>query len=127
MSGSSGVRPQPPAPVLAVGLSAYHGSLGERATFLRVAPLLVGVCAALVYANALANGFVLDDHGVIRDNPLVTSLHGTWRAFAHPYWPEALGGFQYRPLAIAGFSLDWAVSAGHPAWFHAVNLLWHVG
>jgi Tfp pilus assembly protein PilF len=79
----------------------------------------------LVYANALANGFVLDDQGVIRENPLVMSLDGVWRAFARPYWPEALGGYQYRPLAIAGFTVDWAVSGGSPAWFHAVNMLWH--
>ncbi|HJR63487.1 MAG TPA: tetratricopeptide repeat protein [Gemmatimonadaceae bacterium] len=97
----------------------------ERDRLVRWAPLIVALSAMLVYANALANGFVLDDQGVITENPLVMSLDGMWRAFVNPYWPEALGGYQYRPLAIAGFTIDWAVSAGSPTWFHAVNMLWH--
>ncbi len=83
------------------------------------------VAALLVYVNALANGFVLDDGGVIVRNPLVTSPASAWRAFALPYWPDALGGGQYRPLGILTFALDWQVSGGDPRWFHAVNLLWH--
>lgn len=80
--------------------------------------------AVLVYANAFANGFVLDDRGVILQNPLVTSS-AAWRAFALPYWPDALGGGQYRPLGILSFALDWHVSGGDPRWFHATNVLWH--
>jgi hypothetical protein len=80
--------------------------------------------ALVVYTNALGNGFVLDDGGVIVQNPLVTSSP-TWRAFALPYWPDALGGGQYRPLGILSFALDWHVSGGDPRWFHAVNVLWH--
>lgn len=81
--------------------------------------------AAVVYANALANGFVLDDRGILLRNPLVQQLTESWRAFLLPYWPEALGGGQYRPLAILGFALDWRLSGGDPAWFHAVNVAWH--
>jgi Tfp pilus assembly protein PilF len=33
---------------------------------------------------------------------------------------------QYRPLAIASFVVDWAVSGGSPHWMHFVNVLWHV-
>jgi len=80
--------------------------------------------ALVVYANALANGFVLDDGGVILQNRLVTSS-AAWRAFALPYWPDALGGGQYRPLGILSFALDWHLSGGDPHWFHAVNVLWH--
>src|SRR5256886_10905103 len=31
----------------------------------------------------------------------------------------------YRPLAIATDALDWSV--GSAGWFHAVNLMWHIG
>jgi len=82
--------------------------------------------AAIVFANALTNGFVLDDRGILFGNPLVQQLGESWRAFAMPYWPEALGGGQYRPLGILGFALDWRLSGGDPAWFHAVNIAWHV-
>src|SRR5439155_13460566 len=37
------------------------------------------------------------------------------------------GGQMYRPLPLATFAVDWTIAHGHPAWFHAVNLLWHAG
>jgi hypothetical protein len=92
----------------------------------RIAAATAALAAAIVFANALANGFVLDDRGIVLDNPLVTSPLTSWRAFGLPYWPEALGGGQYRPLGILSFALDWAVSGGDVRWFHAVNLAWHV-
>lgn len=91
----------------------------------RAAIALAVTVSVLVYANALANGFVLDDGGVIVRNPLVTSPAGAWRAFLLPYWPEALGGGQYRPLGILSFALDWLVSGGDARWFHVMNVVWH--
>jgi hypothetical protein len=82
--------------------------------------------AAIVFANALGNGFVLDDRGILLGNQLVQQLTESWRAFALPYWPEALGGGQYRPLGILSFALDWRLSGGDAAWFHAVNVAWHM-
>ncbi|MDQ3696911.1 MAG: glycosyltransferase family 39 protein [Gemmatimonadota bacterium] len=95
--------------------------LGEE----RYRGIFVALVAILVYANAVANGFVLDDGGVLRGNPLVERADGIWRAFAHSYWPEPLPGGQYRPLGIASFALDWALTGGDPGWMHAVNILWH--
>jgi protein O-mannosyl-transferase len=88
--------------------------------------LVVALVAALAYTNALANQFALDDVDVIRTNPLVHHLAGTWQAFAHSYWPEATGAGQYRPLTMATFAIDWVVSGGNAAWLHAANVLWHV-
>ena len=100
--------------------------LTGRSRVRRLAAATAASVAVLVFANALANGFVLDDGGVIVRNPLVTSPSTAWRAFALPYWPEAIGGGQYRPLGILAFALDWLISGGDPRWFHAVNVLWHV-
>jgi hypothetical protein len=97
----------------------------SRARLRQWAPVAVALVAIAVYLNALENGFVLDDRAIILKNPLVAFPNGIWLAFAHPYWPAALGGGQYRPLAIASFSLDWWLSGGDPRWFHAVNILWH--
>src|SRR5258708_39084854 len=69
----------------------------------------------------------MDDLYIIAWNPLVDSLHGAWRAFGGPYWPPDLGGQMYRPLPLATFAVDWSVAGGHPALFHAMNLLWHTG
>jgi tetratricopeptide (TPR) repeat protein len=86
----------------------------------------IAIVAALSYANALANRFALDDTNVIQTNPLVHRFAGVWHAFAHSYWPEATGAGQYRPLTMATFAMDWAVSGGGAAWLHAANVLWHV-
>lgn len=85
----------------------------------------VALLSVLVFANALANGFVLDDRGIVLGNPLVQNWAQSWRAFLLPYWPEGVGGGQYRPLAILHFALDWRLGGGTAVWFHAVNVMWH--
>lgn len=62
--------------------------------------------------------------GVVRDNALVHSLAGLWRAFVAPYWPAAADPSLYRPLVLADFSLDWSVSH-HAFLFHLLNVVWH--
>ena len=89
--------------------------------------VVVAACALVPYLPALWNGFAMDDLYIIAWNPLVHSLHGAWRAFGGPYWPPDLGGQMYRPLPLATFAVDWSVAGGHPALFHAMNLLWHTG
>jgi len=105
-------------------------SVGDRATGFAGgewrAAAIVAVVAALGYANAVANWFTLDDDTVIVKNEMVRHLSGVWRAFAHPYWPEFTPAGQYRPLAIASFAVDWAVSGGSAHWMHLVNVAWHV-
>jgi hypothetical protein len=85
----------------------------------------VAICAILPHVLALWNGFAMDDLYIIAWNPLAHSLSGLWRAFAVPYWPPDLGGQMYRPLPLATYAIDWAIARGHPAWFHALNLVWH--
>ena len=100
--------------------------LTGRVRVKRIAMVTAATVAVLVYANAFTNGFVLDDGGVIVRNPLVTTPTSAWRSFGLPYWPETLGGGQYRPLGILSFAIDWLVSGGDARWFHVVNVLWHV-
>ncbi len=87
----------------------------------------VALCALVPHVGALWNGFAMDDLYIIAWNPLVHSMSGVWKAFAAPYWPPDLGGQMYRPLPLATYAIDWAIAGGHPAWFHALNLLWHAG
>lgn len=86
--------------------------------------LVVAAVAVTVYLRALWNQWAMDDLYAILNNPVVQS-GAPWTAFAYPYWPVELGGFLYRPLVIASFALDRAIDG--PAWFHAVNVLWHGG
>lgn len=87
--------------------------------------LAVALCAIVPYLPALWNGFAMDDPYIIVWNPLVHSLGGMLRAFGAPYWPPDLGGAMYRPIPVASYAIDWAIARGDPAWFHALNLLWH--
>ena len=88
---------------------------------------VVAACAVAFYLGALWNRFALDDNQIIAFNALVHHISGVWRTFVAPYWPPDVGGGLYRPVAIATYTLDWAVSGGAPWWFHVVNLAWHAG
>lgn len=86
--------------------------------------LAVAMCAAVVYLGALWNRFAGDDLFIIQRNPLVTGPGSLWGIFGSPYWPTVFfPGKMYRPLPVLSYALDWRLGA--PAWFHAVNLLWH--
>jgi protein O-mannosyl-transferase len=85
----------------------------------------VAAAAAIVHLGVLWNLFVLDDLTIIVANPLVHNVSGVWQAFGAPYFPPNLDASVYRPLPIATYALDRIV--GWTAWFHAVNLVWHVG
>ena len=97
----------------------------EQDRWQRWAVASLAIIAVLCYANALANGYVQDDQGIIHDNPLVQTVSGLWRAFIHPYWPERNGAGQYRPLVIASFVFDRAVLHLGAWWFHLENIAWH--
>ena len=92
---------------------------------MRTGAIAVGLLALLVYANASANGFVLDDRAIVLNHPVVRDGAHFWRAFVSPYWPEEVGGGQYRPLGLLSFALDRAIAGPSPLWYHLVNLGWH--
>ncbi|HET9985989.1 MAG TPA: hypothetical protein VFQ38_20485 [Longimicrobiales bacterium] len=99
----------------------------EKRHRFRLVLALAGV-AALVYLPSLRNGFAYDDVPVIPGDPRIHSWAGLLGAFTRPYWAERgaeLG--LYRPLTSASFGVDWLLGGGAPAWFHAVNVLWHAG
>jgi hypothetical protein len=96
----------------------------------RRATLLAGVAACLVFANALGNGWAVDDTPVVRDNPAAHSVSAALRAAFSPYWPdtpEEPSAGLYRPAVVASYAVDWTVSGGRPWWFHLVNVLLHGG
>jgi tetratricopeptide (TPR) repeat protein len=98
----------------------------EHERWQRWAVASIAIIAVLCYANAVANGYVQDDQGIIHDNPLVKTVTGLWRAFAHSYWPEERNGAgQYRPLVIVSFVIDRAILDLGPWWVHLENIAWH--
>ena len=73
---------------------------------LRIGLLLAVV--ALVYGNALRNGFTMDDGIYVLQNPQVThvSLHALFA-------PHKLSNV-FRPVTFASFALNWRLGGGRP-------------
>ncbi len=80
----------------------------------------IALLAALPYGNALDGGFVFDDVGVIRDNPMV-QRDPPLALFVTPYQPGAL----YRPLTMLTYVANARLDPA-PRGFHALNIALHV-
>lgn len=88
--------------------------------------VLAFVAAAfVVYALALGNPFVIDDHSAIRQHPDVQDTAGALRLWTHHYWQgsPSLDDQLYRPITILSYWLSQRVTPGSPAGFRAVNIL----
>lgn len=89
-------------------------------------PVLVTLLAAAVYANAVGNGFALDDVPLVRDNPTLRSVGDLPRLLVSPYWPDSgrVSGL-YRPVTTASLALNRALTGDGAAGFHVVNVGLH--
>ena len=95
---------------------------------LHIAAVAVAILAALVYANALQNGFALDDEFIILRNQTIQGFDRVDDdALTSPYWPGAPGRIaMYRPVTSASFALEWDLwGADRPAGYHFTNVLLH--
>lgn len=90
---------------------------------------LVPVFAA--YANAPSVGFMWDDHVLIVQNAELHELHAPWTYLLRTFWqhPFVHGPAHafYRPLIVWTLALDWQLGGGQAAWFHVMNVAWHLG
>lgn len=75
------------------------------------------VTVALVYVNALGNGFVFDDHGHVLSDRSFRSLQNL---------PSILLS-SYRPLRDVSYAFDFATWGDKPFGFHLTSLLFHLG
>jgi len=85
-------------------------------------PFAVAVAAVLVHLNSLGNGFALDDVAIVAQNPSIASPTGVPRLFVTPYLAGEHSGL-YRPLTLASFALNRAMTGPGPFGFHLVNVL----
>lgn len=85
--------------------------------------VLVALAAAAVYANALGNGYALDDDYILRNNPLVHGLGNLGGLLRSAWWPGT--DELYRPVTLLSFALEWQLWGNAPAVFHATNVLLH--
>jgi tetratricopeptide (TPR) repeat protein len=102
-----------------VGARAPAARLGAGALALLLAAGL------LPYLNAFGNAFVRDDEVVIRDNPAIRSVGGLLEGLTSNWWGESVRDGLWRPLVLASFAANHAVS-GLETWsYTAGDLLAH--
>jgi hypothetical protein len=92
-----------------------------------VAALALVALALLGTFSIVGYPFVQDDSGVIVGNQLIREWSGLWRAFGAPYWPPLTSGELYRPLSIAGFTVQWILGGATPLLFRITSLLLYAG
>jgi len=107
-----------------------HLSLGKTAQS-RTRNLLGGLLllSLALYANTLFNGFVLDDHYQIEQNPYIRSFENIPRLFTTSLWSfqgkESASNF-HRPLLSLGYLLGYRAFGASPYGFHLMNVLMNV-
>ncbi|HYH78454.1 MAG TPA: tetratricopeptide repeat protein [Longimicrobium sp.] len=84
------------------------------------APALLAI---LVFINALANGYAVDDNPILLENPVVHGLGELRQVLLGPWWPGTHS--LYRPVTLFSLALQWALHGDAPVAFHAGNLLLH--
>lgn len=82
--------------------------------------------AMAVFANALGNGFALDDVALLVDDERFHGVGRAWDALFEPYWYfPGISASLYRPVTQALLAIQWDLWGGEPLGFHAVNLVLH--
>ena len=92
--------------------------------------VLIVVLAIVAYANALPNGFVLDDVPIIVENPVIRDVGNLGTMFGSNYWSRGGAGLVgdstlYRPLTLFSYSVDHALWGIDSTAFHAMNVALH--
>src|SRR3989441_8120343 len=89
-------------------------------------PALLALVIALAYSNSLTIGFHFDDWHALQQNPFVRSLANLPRFFVDPNTTTVLPeNKDLRPMLLASFALNHAIS-GDATWsYHVLNLILH--
>jgi protein O-mannosyl-transferase len=94
---------------------------------------VVALCAVtlLAYANSFSSGFVLDNRGLLLQDPRTqeATAENLKLILQHTYWwPYSESGL-YRPFTTLTYLFNYALlgNADHPAGYHWINFLLHAG
>ena len=90
---------------------------------------VLALVAILIYSNTFHHRFVLDDHGIIKNNKITkasVSLENTKLIFSTPHRKGDFSDLEnslYRPFTKLVFNIEWNVFQGNAHAFHIVNTL----
>ena len=96
-----------------------------------LAAAALGLLAFLAYSNSFSAGFILDNKGLLLQDPRIRELTGeNIRLILHHtyWWPTGESGL-YRPFTTLTYLFNYAVlgNADAPAGYHWINFALHVG
>jgi protein O-mannosyl-transferase len=100
---------------------------GQLAIFL----VLLALLSTVPYLNTLSNEFVLDDIGIIVENPLIRDVGNIGKIFTTNYWSRGQKGSAgidpglYRPLTVFSYAVDYSFGRLNPTGYHIVNSILH--
>jgi Tfp pilus assembly protein PilF len=91
--------------------------------------LILILLASLPYLNALANGFVYDDHDQVLQNPYIHSFQYIGKIFGSTVWTfqgaQGVSNY-YRPFMTFAYLVSYKMFGRIPFGFHLVNLVLHI-
>src|SRR5437667_9901860 len=92
----------------------------------RTASLLLAIAIVIAYMNSLSIGFYFDDTYQIEQNTAIRSVGNVLSMFTNPVgsYPTNLHG-GVRPLLMASYALNYAVSGLSPWSWHLLGLVLH--
>src|SRR5207244_11094110 len=97
---------------------------GQKFTLLFLA--LLGAGLAISYGNSFGIGFYFDDSYGIASNPAIRSLRNIPLFFSDPFTLTTMReNVDIRPLLVATFAINYAISGNEPWSYHALNLVLH--
>jgi|GEM_PF-2205802 len=106
---------------------ALEIALGDHSDrWMLAAAIVVVVLTAISFGGSTKNPMLFDDHHSILDNNYIRVKGYMARFFVDPNMfsnePERR---MYRPLVLLTYALNYAISEYNPAYWHALNLLFH--
>ncbi len=102
-------------------------SAGQKNALYVILLVVVVFCA---YANSLKGPFLLDDHILIKDNPLIRSVSNIPDLFKKDIFANSVTASpisnSYRPLQTVTYTFDHFLWAGNSYGYHLTNVLLHI-
>ena len=111
-----------PVPVKPLQSKGPFHFIGTKFTIIFILSV-IGLCF-LLYGNTIPNEFSLDDEFVLHNDTIVAKgISGIPELFKTRYAWDQKGGYGYRPIVKASFSIEYSLFNDSPHWGHLINIL----
>lgn len=88
--------------------------------------LVIFAVSFLFYGNTMWNGYSMDDELVVKGHPLVAKgFSGIPKIFTSRYSVNEKQNYEYRPLVLTTFAIEYQFFGQNPALSHLLNILFY--